>query len=43
MHISEMQEKIQKMSFVFEIMEFEIVAVNSAYWYRNTCYRQLMR
>ena len=43
MHISEMQWKIQKKSFVFEIMTFEIVAVNSAYCCRNTCHRQLMR
>ena len=43
MHISEMQSKIQKKSFDFEIMAFEIAAVNSAYCYRNTGHRQLMR
>ena len=42
-HISEMQQKIQKKSFVSEIMAFEIVAGNSAYCCRNTCHRQLMR
>ena len=26
MHISEMQETIQKMSFVFEVMAFQVVA-----------------
>ena len=30
MHISEMQKKIQKKSFVSEIMAFELVAVNAA-------------
>ena len=43
MHISEMQEKIEKKSLVYEIMAFEIVAVNSPYCYRNACYRELMR
>ena len=43
MHISEMQQKIQKKSFASEIMAFEIVALNSAYCCRNTCHRQLMR
>ena len=43
MHISEMQYKIKKKSLSFEIMAFEIVAVNSAYCCRNTCHRQLMR
>ena len=43
MHIYEMQSKIQKKSFVSEIMAFEIVAGNSAYCCRNTCHRQLMR
>ena len=38
-----MEWKIKKKSFVFEIIEFEIVAVNSAYCCRNTCHRQLMR
>ena len=28
MHISQMQKKIQKKFFVYEIMAFEIVAVN---------------
>ena len=37
MHISEMQQQVQKKSFVFEIMAFEIVAVNSAYCCENTC------
>ena len=43
MHISEMQQKIQKNSFASEKMAFEIVAGNSAYCSRNTCRRQLMR
>ena len=43
MHISEMQQKIQKMSFASEIMAFKIVSGNSAYCCRNTCHRQLMR
>ena len=30
MHISEMQQEIQKKSFVCELIAFEIVAVNSA-------------
>ena len=38
MHISEMQQKIQKKTFASEIMAFEIVAGNSAYCRRNTCY-----
>ena len=43
MHISEMQWKIQKESFVSEIVAFELVWVNSAYCYRNTGHRQLIR
>ena len=43
MHISEIQQKIQKKCFSSDIMAFEIVAVNSAYCCRNTCHRQLMR
>ena len=43
MHISETQEKIKKKSFVCEIMAFEIVAANSAYWCRNPCRGRLMR
>ena len=43
MHISEMQQKIQKKAFVSEIMALEINAVNSAYSCRKTCDRQLMR
>ena len=43
MNISEVQSKIQKESFAFEIKAFEIVAEISAYCYRNTCHRQLMR
>ena len=43
MHISEMQQKIQKKSFASEIMAFEIIAGNSAYCCRNTYHRQLMR
>ena len=43
MHISEMQQKIEKKSFVSEIMALEIVKVYSAYCCRNTCHRQLMR
>ena len=43
MHISEMQQKIQKNSFASEKKAFEIVAGNSAYCCRNTCHRQLMR
>ena len=43
MHISEMQQKIRKMSFASEIIAFEIVSGNSAYCCRNTCHRQLMR
>ena len=42
MHISEMQWKIKKESFVSEIMAFELVGVNSAYCYRNTGHRQLI-
>ena len=38
-----MQWKVRKKSFVSEIMAFEIVAVNSAYGYRNSCHRQLIR
>ena len=43
MHISEMQWKIKKESFVSEIMAFELVGVNSAYCCRNTGHRQLIR
>ena len=43
MHISEMQQKIQRKFFASELMAFEIVARNSAYCCRNTCHRQLMR
>ena len=43
MHISEMQQKIQKKSFASEIKAFEIVALNSVYYCRNNCHRQLMR
>ena len=43
MHISEMQQKIQKLSFASEIMAFKIVSENFAYCCRNTCHRQLMR
>ena len=43
MHISEMQQKIRKMSFAYEIMAFEIISGNSVYCCRNTCHRQLMR
>ena len=43
MHISEMQQKIQKRSFASKIMVFENVAGNSAYCCRNICHRQLMR
>ena len=43
MHISEMQLKIEKKSFVSERMAFEIVPVNSAYCCRNTFHRQLLR
>ena len=43
MYISEIQQKIQKKSFDFEIIAFEIVAENSGYCCRNTCHRQLMR
>ena len=43
MHISEIQQKIQKKSFASEIMAFEIIAGNSAYCCQNTCHRQLMR
>ena len=43
MHISEMQQKIQKLAFASEIMAFKIVSGNSAYCCRNTCHRQLMR
>ena len=42
MHISEMQQKIRKMSFAYEIMAFEIISGNSVYCCRNTCHRQLM-
>ena len=37
MHISEMQQKIEKYCFVSEMMAFEIIAVNSAYCCKNTC------
>ena len=40
MHILEMERNIQKMSSVFEIKAFEVVAENSAYCDRNTCHRQ---
>ena len=43
MHISEMQQKIRKMSFAYEIMAFEIISGNFVYCCRNTCHRQLMR
>ena len=43
MHISEMQWKIKKESFVSDKMVFELVAVSSAYCCRNTGHRQLMR
>ena len=43
MHVSEMPQKIQKMSFASEIMAFKIVWGNSAYCRRSTCHRQLMR
>ena len=43
MHISEMQYKIQKKSFVSKVMAFEIIDVNSAYCCKNACHRQLMR
>ena len=43
MHISEMQQKIQKKSFASEKIAFKIVSGNSAYCRRNTCHRQLMR
>ena len=39
MHISEMQETIQKMSFVFELMALQVVAPNSACYDLNTCHR----
>ena len=41
MHIAEVQQKIEKKSFVSEIMAFEIIVVNSAYCGGNTCHRQL--
>ena len=43
MHISEMQQEIQKKYFASEKMAFEIVVGNSTYCCRNTCRRQLMR
>ena len=43
MHISEMQSKIKKKCFVWDVMAFEIVVVNSSSWCRNTCRRQLIR
>ena len=39
MHISEMQETIQKMSFVFELMALQVVARYSACYDGNTCHR----
>ena len=42
MHISEMEQKIEKKSSIFEIKAFEIVAENSAYSGSNTCHRQSM-
>ena len=38
MHNSEMEQKIQKMSSVFQIKAFEVVPENSAYCGRNTCH-----
>ena len=43
MHISEIQQKIRKMFFAYEIMAFEIISANSEYCFQNTCHRQLMR
>ena len=43
MHSTEMQWKIKKESFVSEEMVFDLVRVSSAYCYRNTGHRQLMR
>ena len=35
-----MQQKIDKKSFIFEIMAFELVARNYAHCNGNTCYGQ---
>ena len=40
MHIPEMQLKIKKKSFIFEILVFEVVVGNSAYCNGYTCHRQ---
>ena len=40
MHISEMEQEIQKKFRVFEIKAFQVVAENSAYCGRNTYHRQ---
>ena len=42
MHISEMQQKIQKKSSVFKMIAFEVDAESYAYCGRNTCHRQSM-
>ena len=39
MHISEIQLKIKKESFVFEVMAFQVVARKSPCSDGNTCYR----
>ena len=39
MHIPDMQYKIQKKSFVSEILVFEVVAGNSVYCNGYTCHR----
>ena len=40
LHISEMQSKIDKMCFLFEIKAFEVIAGISAYCVGNTCHRE---
>ena len=42
MHISEMQQKIQKKSSVFDIIALEFIAESYAYCGRNTCHQQSM-
>ena len=42
MSISKMQRKIQKNSFVSEIIESELVAYNFSYKEDNTCHRESM-
>ena len=42
MHISKMQEKIDKKVFVFKIIASELVALNCLYEQEITCHQQSM-